>query len=125
MTDYANGKNVLLRRPEPGRPAYPAQTPPKVEKSNDINVDVNAIADAVIKAISNKMPVNMQGSGQVVSTVMKDDFDSSGSLKRLADAMTSGGNKESNLGGLGKIKENKKDKKETDKTVDMLSKLGD
>jgi len=116
MPDYANGRNVLLRRPEPGRPA-------KVVEKNivqNVNIDTNAIADAVIKAIVGKMP-----NGVNVAVKVTDDFDNSESLKKLADAMVIKNQEYSNLEGLGKTKEIKKDNKEVDKAIDMLSKLGD
>lgn len=123
MTDYANGQNVLLRRPEPGRPVHPVHPVQKTEEKVDIKIDTNAIADAVIKAISGKM-----SQGVMIGNTPKniiDDFDSFDSLKKLADAMTNREERESNLDGLGKIMETKKDKRETDKTIDILSKLGD
>ena len=123
MTDYSNGNNILLKRPEPGRPIHPVQTIQIKEKPADVKVDTNAIADAVIKAISGKL------SGGVViknaPEILKDDFDNSESLRKLADAMTNREEKEAKLEGLGKIKETKRDKKETDQTIDILSKLGD
>jgi hypothetical protein len=121
VTDYSNGKNVLLRRPEPGRPVHPAIREEKTQQN--INVDTNAIADAVIKAITGKISL-----GNLVAERV-DNFDDSESLKRLADAMSNqdGSSKSSgsNLEGLGKTKEVKKDQKEVDKAIDMLSKLGD
>jgi len=123
MTVYSNGNNILLKRPEPGRPIHPVQTIQIKEKPADVKVDTNAIADAVIKAISGKL------SGGVViknaPEILKDDFDNSESLRKLADAMTNREEKEAKLEGLGKIKETKRDKKETDQTIDILSKLGD
>ena len=122
MTDYSNGRNVLLRRPEPGRPVHPV-IKQEAQNITSANVDTNAIADAVIKAIVNKMPVG----GFVTGGVEKvDNFDDSESLKRLADAMSNQeGSSGSNLEGLGKTKEVKKDQKEVDKAIDMLSQLGD
>jgi hypothetical protein len=113
MPDYSNGQNVLLRRPEPGRPAKP------LPKEN-IQVDTNAIADAVIKAMVAKMPSGVIGN---INSGTREDFDNSESLKKLADAMTNKEGQESNLSGLGKTQETKKDKKETDKTIDILSNL--
>ena len=116
MGDYADGKNVLLRRPEPGRPIHVI----KETKQATQSFDTNAIADAVIKAIVNKMP----SSGIITKTI--DDFDNSASLSKLAEAMSTpverSGN---NVEGIGVIKETKKDKEETKKTIDLLSKLGD
>ena len=113
MPDYSNGQNVLLRRPEPGRPAKP------LPKEN-IQVDTNAIAEAVIKAIVAKMPSGVIGN---INSDIREDFDNSESLKKLVDAMTNKEGQESNLSGLGKTQETKKDKKETDKTIDILSNL--
>lgn len=110
--DYSNGKNVLLKRPEPGRPIYPV-------KKEEVNINIDKIADAVVKAITNKISV----TNNVV--VKEDNFDSMASLNKLADAMIIQGNKESNIEGIGNIKEVKKDKKETDNTIDLLSKLGE
>lgn len=122
MPDYDNGKDILSRRPEPGRPIH--TTKEIITKEiHTKEVDVNAIADAVVKAIGNKITV-----GQIPSTVEKneEEFDTSESMSKLADAMVYNRDQnESNLEGLGKIKETKKDKKETDKTIDLLSKLGE
>lgn len=121
MTDYANGKNVLLKRPEPGRPVHPIIK----QEIQNLSIDTNAIADAVIKAIVNKMPLTTI-TGIQTKTKNEDNFDDSESLKRLADIMSSQENKEkSNLEGLGNVKEVKKDQKEVNKSIDMLSKLGD
>ena len=127
MAEYENGKDILLKRPEPGRPVYPAQK--VVTKEVESKVDVNAIADAVVKALGGKIVMG-QGSqtGQAGTIVEKkeDSFDVSESMSKLADAMVFNRDQnEANLEGLGKIKETKKDKKETDKTIDMLSKLGE
>jgi len=121
MTDYANGKNILLRRPEPGRPVHPIQKIEHVTVAQP-QIDTNAIADAVIKAISFRV---IPGTEHMGPNSGGDTFDSSGSLKKLADVMSNQGQAETNLDGLGYIRETKKDKKETDKAIDMLSKLGD
>lgn len=113
MPDYSNGKNVLLRRPEPGRPTSP---PPK----ENIRIDTNAIAEAVIKAIVAKMP-----SGEITVAKNNDSFDTINSLKRLADTMSNTVQDNKNLEGVGQIHEVKRDKETIDKSIDILSKLGD
>ena len=120
MPEYANGKNVLLKRPEPGRPVGPPRTEEvsKEKTEKEVKIDVNAIASAVVKAIGNKLPSVAQGSGQQA----KDDFDDSRTLERLADSMsTQQGQNESNFEGLGKVKKTKKDQKDVQKTIDILS----
>ncbi len=114
MPDYFHGK----RRPEPGRPIIIQQP-----ASNNSNIDTNAIADAVIKALEKKLV-----SGRVIDNrnqITNDEFDNKESLEKLANAMIIDNKNESNLNGLGDIQETKKDAKETDNTIDLLSKLGD
>ena len=123
MGEYVDGQNVLLRRPEPGR-TYGLSNPKKEEnKENKENkVDTNAIADAVIKAITSR--INVQGTQNI--SINKDNFDDSNSLRELAKTMSvSKDVNDSNLKGLGVTKEIKKDNKETNNTIDLLSKLGD
>lgn len=120
MSDYADGKNVLLKRPQPGRPSGQQETK-IVEK--EAKVDVDAIANAVVKAIGDKMPAVMHGGGTSGSGArVADDFDNSKTLERLADNMiVQGGDSESNFNDLGKVKINKKDKKDVQSTIDLLS----
>ena len=119
MGDFANGRNVLLRTPQPGRPI---QSSPVVKETKIEQKDVNAIADAVIKAISNKIPTMVVHPSQQP----EEAFDNSASLDKLAQAMiVERDTKESNVEGMGTIKETHKDKGSTDKTIDMLSKMGD
>jgi hypothetical protein len=122
MGEFIDGKNVLLKRPEPGRPIYPIVE--KKEQIQNNNIDTNAIADAVIKAIVGKMP---SGGININSQINKvDNFDTSDSMSKLADAMVyNSSQNESNLEGLGRIQKTKKDNKDTDKTIDLLSQLGD
>ena len=120
MADYEDGKNVLNQRPEPGRPLRPARSVKNEPQSVNVNIDTNAIADAVIKAISNKMPAVISQGGQYT-----DQFDTSGSLDKLADAMTIPKESEGKIDGIGIIKETKKDEAETKRTIDLLSNLGD
>lgn len=126
MPDYADGQDVLLRRPEPGRPPRP--TPNSVENKNkEVKIDINAIAEAVVKAMGTRFnsAQPIATSGQRIENAI-DDFDSSASMEKLANVMSiqSDGN-ESNLDGLGMIRETKKDKEDTKKTIDILSNLKD
>lgn len=119
MSDYQDGKNVLRKRPEPGRGAPPPEKVVEkvVEKES---VDVDAIANAVVKAIGNKMPVVMHGGGSGgTGAKIEDNFDNSKTLERLADSMvTHEGDSESNFDDLGKVKTTKKD---VQSTIDLLS----
>jgi hypothetical protein len=121
MSDYEDGKNVLRRRPEPGRMPSAPKAEPVVEK--EAKVDVDAIANAVVKAIGDKMPVVMHGGGSTGSKV-EDGFDNAKTLERLADSMSvHGADSESNFDGegLGKVKMTKKDGKDVQSTIDILS----
>lgn len=121
MADYENGKNVLLKRPEPGRPLQP-QKPKEVQKQ----IDTDAIANAVIAAITKKMPSIVVHESKEVQTKESDAFDDSSSMEKLAQAMiVQRGNSESNFNDLGKEKQTVKSKEEVDKTIDLLSKIGD
>ena len=111
MPDYFNGKI----RPEPGRPAKVSQPVINVQP----NVDTNAIADAVIKAIEKKL----ETSGKIVvknKEKIEDNFDDSSSMEKLADVMTMSREGESNFGDLGSIKKVQKDISDTNKTIDLL-----
>jgi hypothetical protein len=124
MSDFEDGKNILLKRPQPGRPVGVPKEEKLVEK--EAKVDVNAIAEAVVKAIGNRMPtVAYEGvSGNNVK--VEDNFNNSKTLERLADSMVVHGNtNESNFEGLGKIKITKKDKKDVQDTIDLLSNIGE
>jgi hypothetical protein len=118
MSEYINGQ----RTPEPGRfsgdvkPSRNSKS--KIVKKEVQEVDVNAIAAAVVKAMGR---INV-GS---IDKVAIDDFDNSASLERLAKAMIGQTGSKGNLDGIGVIKETKKDNKETSDTIDLLSKMGD
>ena len=111
MPDFLNGNSINNTKTE--------------VKTVENILDVNNIADAVIKAIMSKMPSGFNNIAN--NTVNKEfsDFDNTASLEKLANAMTIQGKNESNLEGLGITKETKKDKTQTDNTIDMLSQLGD
>ena len=119
MPDFEDGKNVLLKRPQPGRPEGPPRPQKEVIIERESKVDVEAIARAVVEAIGNKMPLGIGSHG--VETQRGDGFDDSRTLERLADTMSvQKGNSESNFEGLGRVKETKKDPKDTQKTIDLL-----
>ncbi len=123
MGDYEDGENVLHRRPEPGRHFGPSRVQPQKESKTNINIDTNAIADAIIKAVGNRLPITTEQASQIKQN--NDQFDSSASLDKLADAMTIPKENEGKVDGIGIIKRTKKDEKETNKTIDLLSNLGD
>ena len=111
MPSFSNGK----KESEPGRPVVRHEV--VTETSKDI--DVNAIAQAVAKALG-KMPGRAISSG----VEYEDDFSNSNSLEKLADSMiVQRGTNKSNFDELGGTQENKKDSKEVDKTIDLLKGL--
>jgi len=120
MGEYANGKNVLLERPEPGRLIGPPPAPQKVIVEKESKIDVAALADAVVKAIGNKLPLGSYNNQPNVDV----GFDDSKTLERLAETMSvQNGDSESNFDDLGNIKKTQKDQKEVQKTIDLLSDL--
>jgi len=117
MPTFSNGK----KEPEPGRPIVRHEII-KETKTEQQEVDINAIAKAVAEAIG-KMPgrnVYRSDTGDEI----EDDFSDEGSLDKLADSMTvQRGKSDANFDDLGGTKENKKDAKEVDKTIDLLKGL--
>ena len=124
MPDYADGQDILSKRPEPGRVINVAPVLPVAPLPANPQLDADAIIAAVIKGVTAQMPKFV--AGQITSNAtVADDFDNSRSLDRLADAMSNSKEMESNVENLGKIKETKKDEKETKNTIDLLSNLDD
>ena len=122
MGDYSNGQNVLIRRPEPGRPV---QNNIVEVKTKEASIDTDAIANDIVAKISQKLSVGNVGNVMQVQRA-EDTFDASSSMDKLAKAMgKTMESSHSNLDGVGTIKETKKDKEDTNKTIDLLSKLGD
>jgi hypothetical protein len=123
MSRYIDGK-----RPEPGRLVRHVEKV-VVEKETSPALDnnaVSAIADAVIKALGTKGVATggSEGAAPTVGRPKKDEFDSSASLAKLADAMTvQRGSSEANFEDLGKVKKTKKDDGSVDKTIDLLSNI--
>ena len=118
MPTFSNGK----KEPEPGRPIVRHEIIKETKTTEQQEVDINAIAKAVAEAIG-KMPgrtVYRTDSGDEI----EDDFSDVSSLDKLADSMTvQRGKSDANFDDLGGIKENKKDAKEVDKTIDLLKGL--
>lgn len=85
--------------------------------------DIGTLAEAVAKAISLKLPSYQNTSD---AKYIEDSFDESNTMNKLADQMIvdRGGNK-SNFENLGNIKTTKKDQKDVDNTIDLLSGLDD
>jgi len=117
--------NYILR-PEPGRcigreEIRHVMVEKVVEKQVAPQFDLAALANAVAKAIN----INIQREGVIVNgKSIEDTFDDSKTMAKIADQMTvQRGNSETNFKNLGKIKEVHKNKKETNKTIDLLSKL--
>ena len=118
-----------IKRPEPGRfirekiVEEPKEL--KVEKSEIL--DISAIANAVAIAISANMP---KQQAQVVyadvNGKIPDTFDNSNTMSRLADQMlVERGNSKANFKNLGNIQKTKKDQKDVDDTINLLSRLND
>jgi len=119
MSHILNGKNILVIKPEPGRPLNPIiETKTKtIIKETKSEIDINAIAQAVVKAM---------GGRNFSNNNVNDDFTGSNSMERMADIMSNISNKDgSNIDKIGIIKETKRDEKETNNTIDLLSQLGD
>ena len=126
MGHVKDGKNVLEGVPQPGRPiaAEPQIIKETVVIEKETSVDVNTIAKAVVEALGDKLSrINIQTMHQSQES---GGFDSSGTMEQLAKSMTvQKGNSTSNFENLGNIAETKKDKAETDQTIDLLSGIQD
>jgi len=86
------------------------------------NVNVDAIAEAVVKAMENMPNMARANTGDE----LVDNFNNENSMSKLADAMViQRGEKASNFDDLGGTKETKKDQKDVDKTIDLLKGLND
>jgi hypothetical protein len=84
------------------------------------NVDADAIAQAVAKALGKMPGLRRSGSGEE----LEDDFNSEESLARLADSMIVQRSRgKSNFEDLGNVKETKRNSKDIDKTIDLLKDL--
>ena len=90
-------------------------------------IDVGEIAAAVAQALKGQLNVNVNQRGVIGSgKEFVDNFDNKETLEQLANAMiVQRGNNEANFENLGGVKETKKDKQETDSTIDLLKNLDD
>ena len=127
MGHVVSGKNILAQRPQPGRPVEPSNSTivkETVVVEKESTVDVDSIAAKVVEALGNKL------SKIQVETVhgnkKTSDFDDSNTMEQLAKSMTvQRGDSSSNFEDLGHVAETKKDSKEVDGTIDLLSGLQD
>ena len=88
---------------------------------SQVNVSQNIDIDALATALAQKMPRMSRG---IIGEEFIDDFNHDASLERLADAMiVQRGDNKSNFEDLGNIQETKRDKKDIDKTIDILKNL--
>lgn len=113
MSNYIDGK-----MPEPDRLTRIVSKEREVVKDQSSLADdsINAIANAVIKAIEFKKNTNSDYG-------IKDDFEDESSMQKMAEAMIVQRGSESNFKNLGRIKETQKDTKDIDKTIDILSNI--
>jgi hypothetical protein len=119
-----------IKKPEPGRNISKQTIIEKVvekpREGSSIPLDIGALANAVAQAIGKNMPKNTQiihtyGDGADIDT-----FDNSGTMDKLAEQMLiERGDSKSNFYDLGNIKETKRDQKDVDDTIDLLSNLND
>jgi len=97
-----------------------------VDKPKDVlpeAFDMMALANAVAQAINIKVPDVVQTESSQ-NCNYDDSFDSSSTMKKLATQMlVERGDNESNFDKLGNIKKTKRDQKDVDSTIDLLSKL--
>jgi hypothetical protein len=94
-----------------------------VEKHADSqqSIHIGDLANAVAQALSSQMPKFFTKEWQNNS---EDSFDNTNTLEQLANSMTVQRNKnDSNFKDLGNIKKSKKNSKETNSIIDMLSSL--
>jgi len=116
-----------IKRPEPGRFIRREKTveKPSEPKEDRPEIDVNVLADAVALAISGLLP---KSTTQIIHTdgsiPVNDSFDDSKTMDRLADQMiVERGNNKANFENLGNVKKTKRNQKDVDDTIDLLSKL--
>jgi len=118
-----------LRRPEPGRIITRERVIERtVEKQppSQPPIDMNTLISAITQAIQS-MPTNKQSILNAINPDgTTDEFDNSKTMEKIADNMTvQRGKKESNFDNLGNEHQTKIDKKEVEKTIDLLSNLDD
>ena len=117
-----------IKRPEPGRFSRKETIiervveRPKEEKEPE-SMDINALANAIAKVINITIPQTIvNGTGEMGA--VNDSFDNSKTMKRLATQMlVQRGDNKANFDNLGNVQKTKKDQKDVDNTIDLLSKL--
>lgn len=94
--------------------------------SNSQDINIEALANAVAQAINIQLPKNISQGGISSSTNIDDSFDDSKTINKLAEQMlVERGDSKANFDNLGNVKTTKRDQKEVDSTIDLLSKLND
>ena len=115
-----------IKRPEPGRFTRRETIVEKIiekpkEETQKGSIDIGDLANAIAQAINIKMP---QVNGMVGNAQVDDSFDNSKTMQRLATQMlVQRGNNEANFDNLGNVKETKRNQKDVDDTIDLLSQL--
>ena len=98
----------------------------QVEGGLDVDTLAKLVADAVSKNIKIPEGHAPRSFNYAPDGTVEDSFDSSSSMSKLADSMlVQRGDKSSNFEDLGGVKETKKDERETNNTIDLLSDLED
>lgn len=116
MGNYSNNKNKNRR---------PIIIEKKVTEKPDLDVDqlLDAITDrlsGILDKQQNTTVIKMKDDSS------EDDFDTSDSLKELAQSMiVQRGDKSSNFEDLGKVKENDSDNEDVNRRIDLLKGLDD
>ena len=94
-----------------------------IEKAQEI--DFAKLANAVAQAIEGKFG-KQAGETSITRAEKPDTFDSTKTMEKIANSMlVQRGKNEANFDDLGNVKETKKDIKETNATIDLLSNLTD
>ena len=95
-----------------------------IEKQTD-GLNLVELANAIAQAISLKIPQGTVGGNVNNGVEASDDsFDSSKTMQRLADQMiVQRGDNEANFDNLGNVEKTKRDQKDVDDTIDLLSNL--
>jgi hypothetical protein len=107
-----------IQRPNP--PTKIIEKAAVVQESKPELIDINSLANAIAQAVNIRL-----SQGEIIGKIdTEKDFDTSNTLGRLADQMiVQRGNSKSNFDNLGNIQETKKDQKDVNDTIDLLSKL--
>ena len=94
-----------------------------IEKQTD-GLNMVELANAIAQAISLKIPQGTVGGNVNNVEASEDSFDNSKTMQRLAEQMiVQKGDNEANFDNLGNVEKTKRDQKDVDDTIDLLSKL--